>query len=209
MGGGIASPSRPEAMQLSAVGDQGGFSNRSGRLESASGNMPSAIDNPSPVNQYLQTEQQAQRILGPFLPQSCQGVHVSRFGVIPKRHKPGKWGSSSIYHHLWMSWGGRVFIDACLPFGLRSAPKIFCTISDTLEWILWKRCLHYLDDFLTMGAASSGECRHNLQSLVDICKELGLPLAEKKVEGPTTVLEQFNSTNMTMSLPPEKLARIS
>ncbi len=51
---------------------------------------------------------------------------------------------------------------------------------------------------------------HTAQSLVGICKELGLPLAKEKVEGPVTVLEflgiLFNSTNMTMSLPPvEKL----
>ena len=37
---------------------------------------------------------------------------------------------------LGMQWQGKVYIDTALPFGLRSAPKIFTAISDALEWIL-------------------------------------------------------------------------
>ena len=32
-----------------------------------------------------------QRIIGPFTQAEVEGVQVSRFGVIPKRHQPGKW----------------------------------------------------------------------------------------------------------------------
>ena len=55
-------------------------------------------------------------------------------------------------HLLGMMWEERVYVDAALPFGLRSAPKIFTALADAIEWIaksqgvqhLW----HYLDDFI-------------------------------------------------------------
>ena len=36
---------------------------------------------------------------------------------------------------LGMCWNGEVFVDAALPFGLRSAPKIFNAIADAVEWM--------------------------------------------------------------------------
>ena len=35
-----------------------------------------------------------------------------------------------------MIWDEKLFIDTVLPFGLRSAPKIFTALADALEWIL-------------------------------------------------------------------------
>ena len=37
---------------------------------------------------------------------------------------------------LAMRWRGKLYLDTVLPFGLRSAPKIFTAIADALEWIL-------------------------------------------------------------------------
>ena len=90
-----------------------------------------------------------------------------------------------------MVWENQLFIDSSLPFGLRSAPKIFCCVSDTLESIFKEQgvssCLHYIDDFLTM-ASSKEECDQNLALILQICEALGVPLAVKKLEGPTTVI---------------------
>ena len=36
---------------------------------------------------------------------------------------------------LGMVWEYHVYIDVALPFGLRSAPKLFNTVADALEWI--------------------------------------------------------------------------
>ena len=36
---------------------------------------------------------------------------------------------------LGMRWGGQVFVDTVLPFGLRSAPKLFTALADAVEWI--------------------------------------------------------------------------
>ena len=154
------------------------------------------------------------RIAGPFPPSQCQGVHISRFGVIPKGHQPNKWrlivdlshpsscsvndsipkslcslkyitkddaihrilkyGPNTLLskvdiksafrlipvhpadrHLLGILWRKQVYLDKCLPFGLRSAPKLFNILADLVSWITGQHgvscMLHYLDDFLLMG----------------------------------------------------------
>ena len=53
--------------------------------------MPSASLQPSVIDQYLRTELDKGRIAGPFLKSPIPHLHISRFGVIPKKHQPGKW----------------------------------------------------------------------------------------------------------------------
>lgn len=61
-------------------------------------------------------------------------------------------------HHflLGMRWRGKYYVDLALPFGLRSAPYLFNSVADMVEWILIHShqvldLLHYLDDFITVG----------------------------------------------------------
>lgn len=53
---------------------------------------------------------------------------------------------------LAITWEGRTYMDRALPFGLRSAPKIFSAVADTIAWALHgagiEHLIHYLDDFL-------------------------------------------------------------
>ena len=62
------------------------------------------------------------------------------------------------------------------------------------------------------GPAGSDECHLNLSLLIDICQHLGVPLAEEKIEGPTTSLVflgiLINSVRRELRLPPEKLDRL-
>ena len=243
---------------------------------SAPRNMTSARSSPGPVETYLQNEVTEGRLLSPLPKETAALVHISRFGVIPKHHQPGKWrlildlsfplgGSvnngiakdlcslhyesvddaahiimglgrdaqlakidiAHAYHNvpvhpadrhlLGMQWDDKVYIDTALPFGLRSAPKIFCALSDMLEWILLQAgissCLHYLDDFLAIGAPNSSECQQNLSVLLDTCSELGIPLAREKIEGPTSRLTflgiELDARDMTMRVPQEKLAHLT
>ena len=84
-------------------------------------------------------------------------------------------------HLLAMTWRDAIYIDACLPFGLRSAPKLFNILAERILKHLGSTfLLHYLDDFLT-------ECHHNLQLLIEVCRMLGIPLAIEKVVGPVTI----------------------
>ena len=41
-------------------------------------------------------------------------------------------------HLLAIEWKNSIFIDACLPFGLRSAPKLFNILADLLSYSVWK-----------------------------------------------------------------------
>ena len=112
--------------------------------------------------------------------------------------------------HLYM------YIDASLPFGLRSAPKLFNAIADALEWIarhlgvefLW----HYLDDFITIGRSNSDECHFHLHVLCEVCQRLGVPLASEKIVGPSTCLPflgiVIDSVAQELRLPADKLTRI-
>ena len=96
------------------------------------------------------------------------------------------------HHLLGMCWQGRYFFDRVLPFGLRSAPFVFNTLAEALEWIARQHGLtyihHYLDDFFVAGAPDSPACSAHLRTLTSLCNTL-IPLAKEKLEGPATQLE--------------------
>lgn len=110
--------------------------------------------------------------------------------------------------------GSKVYLDAALPFSLRSAPKIFSAFADALAWVMFRHGihhqLHYLDDFLFVGAPASPECSANLQCALQLCDNLGVPVATHKTEGPATCVTflgiQIDSVAMQLSLAPDKLA---
>ena len=156
----------------------------------AKSNMLSALQNPGVVDNYLRAEIEEGRVLGPVT--QVSGVHINRFGVIPKQDQVGRWrlivdlshpeGTSisdgippercslkypTVDDAIWiikqlgrgtqlakwdiknayrmvqvhpgdrellgMSWKGQTFIDTVLPFGLRSARKIFTAVADALQ----------------------------------------------------------------------------
>ena len=112
-----------------------------------------------------------------------------------------------------MLWKDDLFIDTCLPFGLRSAPKLFKILADFLAWILQQQgvspILHYLDNFLIIGPPASNTCLQHLNHLKQACHTLGVPLALEKVEGSSTVLTflgiLLDTHQMEARLPKEKL----
>ena len=95
-------------------------------------------------------------------------------------------------------------------------PRFFYAVADAIEWIVKQHGVemlwHYLDDFITCGPAGSEECFINLQMLIDICKHLGVPLAEEKLERPTTALVflgiLIDTIRGELRLPVEKLERL-
>ena len=72
-------------------------------------------------------------------------------------------------------------IDLALPFGLRSAPKVFNAVADAMQWIFEqhgvKPMLHYLDDFLVIGAPITRECKQALETALGLCRRLGIPIS--------------------------------
>lgn len=192
-------------------------------------------------------------------------MHVSSFGVIPKKGQPGKWclildlfspdGASvndginlenftlhyitvnqvirmvssfgtgaittkfdmeSAYRNipvhpadrtlLGMKWCHQYHIDLVLPFGLRSAPYIFNSVADSVEWILvnsfeLSALLHYLDNFITAGPPYSPQCCQNLQTAVAVCHCLGLLLHPGKCVGQSQVLSMGSSWTPWSKMP--------
>lgn len=128
----------------------------------------------------------------------------------------------SDYELFGMFWEGKYYYDKVLPFGLRSAPYIFNQLSDAVEWILLTKCAisfvcHILDDFLIIEPAASQQpasqlCRQSLSSMLLTFKNLNIPVAVDKTQGPKTVLEFMgiilDSERMEARLPPDKVERI-
>ncbi len=117
---------------------------------------------------------------------------------------------------LGMRWQGNTYVDKVLPFGLRSAPKIYNAVADGLLWILRAQddvnSIHYLDDFLLFGAPDTPQCEVSLSRALARCTRLGVPVAPDKTDGPSMVLVflgiQLDTRSLTMSLPSSKLERL-
>lgn len=67
---------------------------------------------------------------------------------------------------LGMSWKGRVYGDMALPFGLRSAPKLFNAVADALQWIFLENgviCLHV--SIINSGKSKNERVMHLMRCL--------------------------------------------
>ena len=115
-----------------------------------------------------------------------------------------------------MVWEGALYIDTVLPFGLRSAPKIFNAVADAVEWIVHQQgvstVFHYLDDFLIVGNPHTRDCTVQASVLREVFEHLGIPVAMEKLEGPATVLTflgiEINTKEMILRLPTTKLVEL-
>ena len=115
-----------------------------------------------------------------------------------------------------VQWQDHIYVDPMLPFGLRSAPKIFNAVADGLHWHLTHcgiaHIYHYLDDFIMVAPPWSPRCQHYLDTLLQECKTLGVPIAMHKTEGPTTCLVflgiEVDTAAGELRLPQEKLLRL-
>ena len=254
-----------------------GFNRSSVQLRCRQGNMHSASEQPEVVENYLQEESRAGRVI--HIPSQKEaeelGIHYSPFGVIPKKGKPDKWrlildlsapeghsvndgiskelaslsyvsvdqvvsairqrGRGSLmakmdikhaYRNvpvhpkdrliLGMQWKGSSFVDAALPFGLRSAPLLFTAVADAVQFIMEKWGVgwvaHYIDDFITVGSPESTECTENVRLMHSICDQLGLPIELSKDVGPSSILTflgiELDSNRLELRLPREKLQQL-
>ena len=118
---------------------------------------------------------------------------------------------------LGLEWDGETYSDKALPFGLRSAPKLFSAVADSLAWALQcegvTNSLHYLDDFLFWGPPEPApDCGQALTLASTLSARLGLPVAVHKTVGPTTVLTflgiEIDSDCQELRLPEDKLVRL-
>ena len=68
---------------------------------------------------------------------------------------------------------------------------------------------YYLDDFFTAGPRNSDQCFENMNIIIEVFKQLGVPLAPEKIVGPTTGVVYLgiviDSIRMEIRLPGDKL----
>ena len=104
---------------------------------------------------------------------------------------------------LAITWQGSTYIERALPFGLRSAPKIFTAVSDMITWPLHCRGLqhqiHYLVFFLFLSNPAHGDGAQTLRNVLNILDYLGVPVSTHKIEGPSTSLTFLGIEIDTMS----------
>ena len=139
----------------------------------------------------------------------------SAFRLIPLRPRD--------YELFSMQWEGKFYYDKVLPFGLRSAPYLFNQLSEAVEWLLLNHCgisfvCHILDDFLVIEPPSPTAphnlaCQQSLSSMLLTFRNLGIPIAPHKTQGPSTTLEfmgiVLDSDRMEARLPPDKVQRLT
>ena len=117
---------------------------------------------------------------------------------------------------LGMQFDGLLFVDSVLPFGLRSAPKIFNALADALEWVVRRAgvrtLFHYLDDFLIVARPASSQCSEDLHKLLEVFAHLRVPIVNEKLEGPATSLTflgiALDTERMELHLPYDKLTEL-
>lgn len=244
------------------------------RHKSSTHNLLSSMEHPETVSAYVNKECSLGRLLSPFPHSAVPNLHISPFGVIPKKATDtwrlivdllaprGASINDGISHEtaslsyvtidiiadrvrsqgkgtmlakldiksafrivpvhpadrllLGMQWNGYWYADAVLPFGLRSAPKLFNVIADAVQFVALSQGVqhvtHYLNDYIVLGSADTSQCERDLKILVNVCECLGVPLAEEKMEGPATRLEILgiivDSETMQLSLPENKLEEL-
>ncbi len=117
---------------------------------------------------------------------------------------------------LGMRWQGDTYVDAVLPFGLRSAPLIFSAVGDAIAWIMEQHGVawldHYIDDFITAGRPGGMECARNATVMKAVCQQVGMPIEPEKDEGPATTITflglELDTIALEVRLPQEKLASL-
>ena len=114
--------------------------------------------------------------------------HVRRAGkgaVMVKRDLADAFRHIPIHPSDWwlfgFEWQGKLFEERFLPFGLRTAPRIFNYFAEGLHWSLATRSTaaitHYLGDFLAIcPATDEGAALQFKQTFTGICHALGLEI---------------------------------
>jgi hypothetical protein len=110
-------------------------------------------------------------------------------------------------------WERKFYVDMFLPFGLRTAPRIFNLFSEALHWVFetshgWN-LTHYLDDFFVVFPPETNIAPHS-QVFDEVINTMGLTKAVEKDSHGTTVTHlgfEFDSINMEVCLPPNKKLR--
>ena len=118
---------------------------------------------------------------------------------------------------LAIQWKNGIYADTMLPFKLHSAPVIFTSIANGLQWIARQKGVELIErnlgDFILMGGLHDGSCQQGLDTLTSTCANLGAPLVKHKQEDPCTQLTflgiEIDTAHGILCLPTDKLERLT
>lgn len=119
------------------------------------------------------------------------------------------------WHLLGFMWNGKYYYERVLPFGLKSSCRIWEWYAAALHHFFVELgvevVIHYIDDFLFV-IKSRDEAAEALRKALDLCVDLGIPMAPAKTEGPCTSLTflgiELDTVQMEARLPSQKLDEI-
>ena len=118
-------------------------------------------------------------------------------------------------HHLFLlHWEGEFYVDLALPMGCSSSCLIFEAVSTAVEWIaknkLGIESVHILDDFF-LASVSKQVGSYQLQNFLDMCQDIGLPMAPEKTFWPSNVMSfvgyEIDTVNREVRLPMDKVQK--
>ena len=106
------------------------------------------------------------------------------------------------------------FVDKCLPFGASISCAHFQEFSDDVahivRWRTQQDLVNYLDGYLFVALLKSW-CDAQLQTFLDMCKEIWFLVSEEKMFWSDSVITflgmLINSVNQIVSIPVEKIAK--
>ena len=96
------------------------------------------------------------------------------------------------HYLLGFNFNGFYYVDTNLPMGLKSSCNFFETFSSAIELVARRQLhithiLHMLDDFMILSS-SEVMCQEQLNSFLDLCRRLGVPMSKEKTFNPSTTL---------------------
>ena len=113
---------------------------------------------------------------------------------------------------LGVRWQDSVYIDKVLPFGLRSALKVFQQLRMQSQWYKGiGNIIHYLDDYILI-AKGNDEAEYQKAQLVSTFSKLGVPLEHSKLEGSSQYLSflgiEVDTVALQLHLPQKKMLQL-
>ena len=142
------------------------------------------------VKACLETSREATRVLGTSVIYLGKTDLSSAFRVLPLKIVCFKWLVMLAQDPQDNEW--KFFIDKCLPFGASISCSHYQRFSNALRHIIQTRTnqrslTNYLDDFL-FAAITKLLCNFMIQSFLQLCEELNIPVAIEKTEWGTTLV---------------------
>ena len=121
------------------------------------------------------------------------------------------------FHLLGIKVEGNYYVDTMLPMGLSLSCSLFEKFATFIHWLVQfvtdiHSIDHYLDDFIMAGADGTENCQTLVLNFSNLCEEIGIPIAENKSVGPTTVLVflglEIDSLAMTIRIPLNRIEEL-